>query len=111
MGQDNTVRNDCSYRRNYFIAVLSDDRNCPFWIERLTDYHKNGNGVVSRLSVHLNQVGAEAEIYTRTYSLSAIQGRRKVKRAVVWESSPEFGHTLFRKSHRKQNSCRSYKKL
>lgn len=46
------MRKDYIYRQNSFVAVLSDDMDSPFWIGRVTDSHKSGNGVVFNLSVH-----------------------------------------------------------
>lgn len=69
-----------------FVFVLLDDKNRQFWVERVTDSHKNGNSVVFKLSVHFHQVGAEAESYTGTYFASFIQSRVK-SHDVPWESS------------------------
>lgn len=73
-----TVKNvldDDIYDNGAYVAILSDDEACPFWIVMVHSNNKNNKGATIGLTVHWLQ--AMDGTYNCTYSSDLIYGRRK----------------------------------
>lgn len=60
------------YDAKEFVAVLTEDEACTFWIGRLTSGEKNRKGIVTSLRFHWYQ--ASEDIYLGKYIEDFISG-------------------------------------
>ena len=108
--ESSPVLNDYDYSLNNYVAVITGDQSCPFWIGTITKVHKNKSSVISRLTLHWHELQG-ASVYDGIYKEAYLQGKGKRSPWIGIVSSDSVVLTFQRLTTRKRLPANVHKKL